>query len=332
MLAALHILGGGLLYYASRLEDFSTFYPVLLLYFLCYMPTLALTNSLSFHHLTDPARLFPMIRVLGTIGWIVAGRLVGYLQIESQNIPMQLAAGASVLLGIYCLGLPHTPPQNRGKKVTIRDVLGLDALSMLKHWSFLVFVIGSFLICIPLQFYYAWTNPFLNEIGVENAAGMMTWGQVSEIGFMLIMPLCFAWLGIKYMLLVGMLCWTVRYLLFAWGDASSLDGMIMLYGGVVLHGICYDFFFVTGQIYVDKKASREIRGAAQGFIAFVTLGVGGFIGTWVSGKVVDYFKAPGSAGVHLWDQIWLVPAGGAAAVMVLFALTFYDRVDADGSA
>ena len=327
ILALLHIVGGGLMYYASTQSEFSIVYAVLLGYFLCYMPTLSLSNSLSFHHLSDPGRQFPGIRVLGTIGWIVAGVIVSALKVEAVNVPMQIAAGASVVLGLFCLALPHTPPGNVGKKVTLGDVIGIDALKLMREPSFAVFVIGSFLICIPLQFYYAFANPFLNAIGVQNPAGKMgVFGQGSEIIFMLIMPLFFVRLGVKYMLLIGMACWAARYALFAFGAADNVTWMLIL--GLMLHGICYDFFFVTGQIYVDKKATADIRGAAQGFIAFVTLGVGGFIGTWLAGDVVGRYTVNNAAGEVVsrdWYSIWLVPAIGAAAVMLLFAFTFFDR-------
>lgn len=328
ILAVLHLVGGAVLFVATTQTEFAPMYAVLLIYFLCYMPTLALTNSLSFHNMTDPAVQFPGIRVLGTIGWIAAGLLVGTMQVEAESMPMKIAAGASVALGLLCLALPHTPPGNRGKAVGLSDILGLDALKLLREPSFAVFVIGSFLICIPLQFYYAFTNPFLNEIGVPNAAGKQTLGQMSEIFFMLVMPLFFVRLGVKYMLLVGMACWAARYVLFAYGNPG--DNMWMLYIGLLLHGICYDFFFVTGQIYVDKKASIDIRGAAQGFIAFVTLGVGGFIGTWFAGKVVGtYVTGKNAAGndLHNWESIWLIPAAGAAIVLVLFFLAFREKND-----
>ena len=322
ILAALHLIGGVVLLYASIQTSFAPLYAVLLAYTLCFMPTLALTNSLSFHQMENPGREFPAIRVLGTIGWIVAGLLVGTMGIEKTATPMQLAAAASVLLGVFSFLLPHTPPQKTSQRVTWSDVLGLDALKLLRDSSFAVFVVGSFLICIPLQFYYTFTNPFLNELNVTNAAGKMTLGQMSEIFFMLVMPWFFRRLGVKTMMLVGMAAWAARYALFAAGNNGSL--VAMLYAGILLHGVCYDFFFVTGQIYVDRKAPIRLRAAAQGFIAFVTLGVGMLIGSWLSGRVVDAFGVT-SGGVvqHQWNRIWLVPAAGAAAVLVLFALFFH---------
>jgi nucleoside transporter len=328
ILGTLHLIGAGVLFYASYVDNFALLYPVLLVYYLCYMPTLALTNSLSFHHMSDPEKQFPRVRVLGTIGWIAAGLCLGLGQqmgitnIEAEAMPMRIASVASVLLGLYCFFLPHTPPTNLEGRVTIRQVLGLDALELVRRWPFAVFVICSFLICIPLQFYYAWTNVFLNEIKVPFAASKMTLGQMSEIGFMLLMPFFFMRLGVKYMLLVGMLSWAVRYVLFSFGNADDLFWMLFI--GILLHGICYDFFFVTGQIYVDQQASKNIRGSAQGFIAFVTLGVGGFIGTWISGDVVQAFQSADGVG-HDWRVIWLVPAAAAVVVMVAFALLFREN-------
>jgi nucleoside transporter len=316
ILAALHVIGGLVLFFTSTQTTFGPFYAVLLIYTLCYMPTLALSNSISFRQMQDPGREFPPVRVLGTIGWIVAGLLIGSLGLEATAVPMRIGAGASIVLGAFCLALPHTPPQKTGR-ATINDVLGLDALKLMRERSFAIFVLGSFLVCIPLQFYYAFANLFLNELNVTNAAGKMTLGQMSEIFFMLVMPWFFRRLGVKYMLLVGMAAWTARYALFANGNNAELAWM--LYAGILLHGICYDFFFVTGQIYVDRKAPSDLRAAAQGFIAFVTLGVGMFIGSWASGRVVDSFALTGG---HDWHRIWLVPAGGAAAVLVLFALFF----------
>jgi nucleoside transporter len=318
ILAVLHVIGAVMMFLASTQTTFGPFYALLLAYTLCYMPTLALSNSLSFRQMDDPGREFPTIRVLGTIGWIAAGLIIGTLGLEATAVPLRIAAVSSIVLGFFCLVLPHTPPQKAGR-ATLRDVLGLDALKLLGERSFAIFVIGSFLVCIPLQFYYAFANPFLNELAVSNAAGKMTLGQMSEIFFMLVMPWFFRRLGIKYMLLAGMAAWTARYLLFAYGNNGPLVGM--LYAGILLHGVCYDFFFVTGQIYVDRKAPGDLRAAAQGFIAFVTLGVGMFLGSWASGRIVDVFSQ--GPGAHEWERIWMVPAAGAAAVLILFALFFH---------
>ncbi|HEX3725533.1 MAG TPA: nucleoside permease [Pirellulales bacterium] len=322
ILATLHLMGAGLLYWVSTVGEFSMFYPLMLLYFICYMPTLALTNSLAFSHMSSPEKQFPGIRVLGTIGWIVAGILVGYLEWEQQNSAMQLGAAASAVLAIYCLALPHTPPANPKGRISLGTILGLDALGLMKQWSFAVFVAGSFLICIPLQFYYGFTNQFLNDIGVTNAVGKMTIGQMSEILFMLVMPLFFVRLGVKYMLLVGMAAWATRYVLFGFGNPT--DRMWMLYIGIALHGVCYDFFFVTGYIYVDKKANESIRASAQGFLTLVTWGIGGFIGTWLAGITSDYFT---TGSQHDWLRFWLVPAVAAGVVTALFAVMFRDRID-----
>lgn len=322
VLAGLHLVGGVLLYWVSGLDNFSHLLPVLLIYTLCYMPTLALTNSLSFHHMESPEREFPRVRVLGTIGWIASGLLVGRLHLEATAVPLQIAAGASVLMGLYCLLLPHTPPKGGGQPFSLRGLLGLDALSLMRERSFAIFVAGSFLLCIPLQFYYTFTNLFLNEIGVSQAASKMTLGQGSEILFMLAMPFFLTRVGLKGTLLIGMAAWVARYLLFSWGDGN--EHLWMLLGGILLHGICYDFFFVAGQVYVDRKAPIRVRAAAQGFIALVTLGLGMFVGARVSGLVVEHYSFRGVDGAvqHHWGEIWLVPAVAAAVVLVLFAFFF----------
>jgi nucleoside transporter len=317
ILAVLHVLGGIVLWWAAGLHDFRAFYPAVILYYLLYMPTLAITNSISFHHMTDPAKEFPQVRVLGTIGWIVAGLIVGWLALDAKAEPMRIAAIASLVLGVFCLVLPHTPPKATGP-VRVRDVLGLDALALMKDRSFAVFMIGSLLICIPLQFYYTFANAFLNEVGMQHAASKMTLGQFFEIFFMLVLPWCLARLGVKKILLAGMAAWALRYAFFAHGNTGSM--VALLYAGIILHGICYDFFFVTGQIYVDQRAEPRIRASAQGFLAFVTLGLGLFFGGLVSGPIVDaHVLANGS---HDWRAIWHIPAAMAAVILVLFAMFF----------
>lgn len=330
ILGLLHLAGAFLMYQMYSSADFGAFYPYVLGYMILYMPTLALVNSVAFRQMTDPAKEFGIIRVWGTIGWIVAGLVISFVFSwdSSEGIvagalrnTFMMGAVASALLGLFSFTLPQTPPAvAKGEKVTLRDILGLDALSLLKDTNFAVFFVASILINIPLAFYYQNANPFLTEIGVGNATGIMTIGQISEVGFMLLLPVFINKIGIRKTLLFGMLAWALRYTLFAFGDADSL--LFMLIIGIALHGICFDFFFVCGQIYTDSKAGEKYKSAAQGMITLATYGIGMLIGFWVAGQITDAnILEPG----HNWKNIWLIPSGIAAVIMVLFYVTFRDN-------
>ena len=326
ILAVLHLIGAVLMYLMAQATDFAAFYPLVLGYMLAYMPTLALVNSVSFGQMQQPEREFGQIRVWGTIGWIAAGLVISYLfgwdAAEAiaagalQNTFLMCAA-ASLALGLYSFTLPATPPAARGSQVKIGELLGLDALKLLKDRNFALFFVSSILICIPLAFYYQNANPFLTAVGVENATGKMTLGQVSEVAFMLALPLFLNRFGIRWTLILGMAAWVLRYVLFAYGDAGS--GMALLLVGIALHGICYDFFFVSGQIYTNSKAGPAYKSAAQGLITLATYGIGMLIGFSVAGQVTQAYTTTAGAD---WTQIWLFPAGFAAVVLVLFALIF----------
>jgi nucleoside transporter len=326
VMAVLHILGGIVIYYASNLVTAGSLILGLLLYNLLYMPTIALANAVSFHQMENPDAQFPRVRVWGTIGWIVAGLSITlilgryYGHVEATAVPLKMAAFGSILLGLYSFFLPDTPPKNVGKDITMGDIMGVKALKLLKEKNFLIFVISSLLICIPLAFYYNFTNLFLNEQGMTGTAAKQSMGQMSEVLFMILMPWFFVRLGVKKMLLVGMLSWVLRYILFAYGNVGSL--IWLLYLGILLHGLCYDFFFVTGMIYVDKKAGTEIRAQAQGFISLVTYGIGIGLGSVISGQIVDWFTVDG---VKQWQTIWLIPSAFAAVVSLLFVLLFKDE-------
>jgi len=322
VLGILHLVGAVLLFLASMTDGFGTFFPVILAYMIVYMPTLALVNSVSFRQMTNPEKQFPAVRVLGTIGWIVAGLIIGWLAWEQGGqlaLTFRMAAIASLVLGVFSFTLPATPPTRKGE-TSIRDILGLEAVGLLKNRSYLVFFLSSIAICIPLAFYYNFTNLFLNEAGVKSAAAVQSLGQVSEVLFLLLMPFLLVRLGVKITLAIGMAAWALRYVFFAFGDAGGLFWMLLV--GIILHGICYDFFFVAGQIYTDKFAGQRFRSAAQGLITLATYGVGILIGSLISGPIVDgYATADG----HAWQQIWVIPAAIAGVVLVVFLIFFKDR-------
>jgi nucleoside transporter len=324
VLAVLHLIGAVLLYFVTRVTDFATVYALMLVYCLCYFPTIALTNSLTFRQLTDAGGEFPFIRMFGTIGWIAIGLTIGNMRVETTSTPFLLAAGVSLVMSAFCLTLPHTPPAGKGEKITPRSLLGLDALVMLKKRPYLVFVVASILACIPLTFYFSFTNAYLNEIGVVNAAGKMTLGQVSEVGVMLLMPLIFRRITVRGVLILGLACWSLRYGLLAYGNPGA--GVWMFYLAILLHGFCYDFFFVTGQLYTDQEAPAHLRGTAQGFLTFLTYGVGMFIGSLLSGVSLDFFTNRTTGAVtHNWTAFWLGCSGGALAILALVAVFFQTR-------
>lgn len=324
ILAVLHILGGILMLALPSMGEHNPtlFLGILGLYALTYVPTLGLTNSLAFHNVTDQEKQFPLIRVFGTIGWIVANLVISLvLHADKLAIQFTVTGAAAIVLGVYCLTLPHTPPPSLGQKASTRDILGLDSLALMKNPSFAVFIVCSFLICIPLAAYYQLANRYVDAVHFQNPTATMSFGQMSEIFFMLVMPIFFARLGVKKMLLVGMLAWTVRYGLFAGAWGGQVHWMVI--AGILLHGVCYDFFFVTGQIYVDKRAPHNIRGQAQGFLVLVTQGLGMFIGAQAMGMIEASQTDPASKAIA-WQSLWLIPCIAAAVIAAIFMVAFRD--------
>ncbi len=335
VLGVLHLIGAAAMFSAPLVAEggpsgASLFVILLLVHMLCYMPTLALVNSLAFHHLTNQEKQFPLIRVFGTIGWIVAGILVSYvLKADETSLPLRIAAIAGLFMGLFSFALPHTPPAPK-EKVTVRGIMGLDALVQLKSRPFIVLIVCSLFICIPLAAYYSYAPVFVNDAGLRDPGFMMSFGQMFEVLFIVIMPFLFTRLGIKWMLVIGMFAWVLRYLLFAAAAPDGIFWMIMF--GIILHGICYDFFFVAGQIFVDKVSTPVIRGQAQGFLVLMTQGIGMFIGAQIAGWL--YNGIVGANGEHMlehWRTFWLVPAVFAGIITVLFAVLFKEKAPSRSS-
>lgn len=323
ILGILHLLGGVFLCLAPYAAEQSSgmFLGAILMHMLCYMPTLGLTNTLAMHNMTNAEKQFPLIRVFGTVGWIVAGIAISELAFDKSPNMFYLAGGSGLLLGVYSFFLPHTPPPAKGQEFSAKDAIGLDAISLLKNRSFAVFALCSFLICIPLAAYYSFAGQFVGEMGIENIGQTMSYGQMSEVVFMVVMPLFFARLGVKWMLAVGMLAWVARYGFFAGAADEQIKWMVL--SGIVLHGICYDFFFVTGQIYTDQVSGAKIRGQAQGFLVLITQGLGMLIGAQLSGKLVAKFTTSvGDVSTTDWNKVWMYPALFSFAVLVVFVLLF----------
>jgi nucleoside transporter len=321
VLAVLHLLGAVLLFCVTKVTSFGAVYALMLAYCLCYFPTIALTNSLTLQHLKNTARDFPVIRVFGTLGWIAIGVTIGFLRVETSATPFLLAAGASVVMSLFSLTLPHTPPPAKGQAVSLRNVLGLDALVMFKRPAFAVFAVASVLACIPLTFYFSFTNTYLNELHVVNAAGKMALGQASEVVMMLLMAFILRRFSVRNILVVGLLGWSVRYMLLAYGN--PFGRLWMFYVAILLHGICYDFFFMTGQLYTDQEAPPHLRGAAQGMITLLTYGVGMLIGSLVSGRTIDYFThSVGGVVTRNWQPFWIACALTAFLILLLVAVFF----------
>ena len=321
IMGVFHLVGAAVLFCATFITGNSAFYWIILLYSLLYMPTIALSNSVAFSQMKDPGRQFPWIRVFGTLGWIAAGLLIGFLKVESTKYIFYIAGSVSALLGLFSFILPNTPPKDKVVGVSASSALGAEAFVLFKNNAYLIFFIAAILVCIPLSFYYGFANPFLTEIGVEKPAAKMILGQVSEGIFILAIPFLFNSIGVKKMLIMGMVAWILRYVCLAYGNTGA--NMWMLYAGIILHGVCYDFFFVTGYMYTEKKAGERIKNAAQGLFTFATYGVGMFIGTWLSGVVAGHYST--GPKTHDWMSIWFVPAGVAAAVLVYFLIFFKEK-------
>ncbi|MFT3949746.1 MAG: MFS transporter [Agriterribacter sp.] len=328
ILAFLAFAGGILLFVLSKLTTFSSFYPVLIIYCTTYVPTLALGTSLSLHHLRDPKRDLPPVKALTAVGWMASAVTVSIIfEAEQSATQFQIAAVMSVFLGLFSLTLPHTPPRKTGKDVRIAEILGLDALALLKKPSFAVFIVCMFLICIPLYFYFVNMNLYVTELGWKYSVAKMSLAQVSDVVFLILLPVMLRYMGYKKTIFIGILAWVVRYFLLAGSVDLIAMQSLFVYTAILLHGVCYDFLFITGQLYVDEQANERIRGAAQGFIAFILWGVGAFVGTQLAGISLasHTFDTPVGSFAHNWKEIWSYPAWRALVVLIVFLVFFRNK-------
>ncbi|WP_396625222.1 MFS transporter [Luteitalea sp.] len=327
ILAVLGLAGGAVLCLLPGMRTFATFYPALILYCAIFVPTLALGNSLSMHHLADAGRDFPRVKVFSAVGWFVAGMALSALAAEQLALQFYLAGASSIVFGLYALTLPHTPPKKTGADVSLGEVLGLDALALLKKPSFAIFIACMFLICIPLYFYFVMMSIYLTDLKWEGIAAKMTLAQVSDVVFLFLLPVFLKALGYKRTIMIGILAWAARYFALSGSVHAPSAQTLLVFLAIGVHGVCYDFLFIAGQLYVDDEANERIRGAAQGFIAFILWGAGSFVGTLLAGRVLAAHALPGVGGGHGgydWAAIWRLPAWGAVAVLVLFLLFFRD--------
>jgi len=317
VMTVLYLLSAVCIYLVTQVTSFPAVFGLMLAFCLCFFPTVALTNSLTMQNVKDPGRDFPPIRTLGTLGFIVVVSVVSLMKWEASSMQFTLAAIAAAFMALYSItSLPHTPPPARGQTVTWQRAIGLDTISMMKQTNFMIFVVASILACIPLTFYYSFANAYLNDLHVNNAGFMMTLGQWAELFMLLAMPVLFRYVSIRGVLLIGLASWTIRYVLLAYGDPGP--GIWMFYIAILLHGACYDFFFVAGQLYTDQEAPSYLRSSAQGFITFMTYGVGMYMGSVLSGVSRDYFPT--------WQSFWLSSAGMSFVILLLILLFFRSKV------
>lgn len=324
IIAVLGVVGGLVMLCLPQFKTFGAFYPVLILYCTLYAPTLALGNSVSMTHLADAKKDFPFVKIFSAVGWIAGGVVLSLVKGEQSPLQYYLAGCISMVFGVFALTLPHTPPRKKGQNVPLAEILGLDALALLKKPAFAIFILCMFLICIPLYFYFVNLGTYLTQLKWDDMASKMTLAQISDIVFLILMPVMLKKLGYKKTIFLGIAAWITRYFLLS--ASASSGGSMLIFTAILLHGVCYDFLFIAGQLYVDAEANERIRGAAQGLIAIILWGFGSLVGTYLAGSVMESNKLATPKGDidHDWAAIWSTPAWIAVGVMVLFLIFFRD--------